>query len=127
MNLSAFIRGRVVPRLYSTCGRVVAIPKEAGLDQASLETPDGVGDLLGSLAEAAVTLNGSLDYFVQTVNIAARVQNLSDAKEICVTSEVLTAPGVKDILASNPIRQETAQLKGVHQQIPVFRITAVQT
>ena len=78
-------------------------------------------------AAIAVTLNGSLDYFGQTVNIAARVQNLSGAKEICVTSEVLTAPGVKDILASYPIRRETAQLKGVHQQVPVFRIAAVQT
>jgi len=59
------------------------------------------------------------------VNIAARVQNLSDAKEICLTSEVLSAPGVKDLLASYPIRQETAQFKGVHQQMPVFRIAAV--
>jgi class 3 adenylate cyclase len=73
-------------------------------------------------AAIAVTLNERLDYFGQTVNIAARVQNLSGAKEICLTGEVLSAPGVKDILAPFAMEQEMAQLKGVHQQIPVFRI-----
>lgn len=75
-------------------------------------------------AAIAVTLNESLDYFGQTVNIAARVQSLSDAKQICLTSEVLTAPRVESILAPYAIEQETAQLKGVHQEMPVFRITA---
>jgi class 3 adenylate cyclase len=73
-------------------------------------------------AAIAVTLNERLDYFGQTVNIAARVQSLSDAKEICLTSEVLSASGVKDILAPFAMEQEMAQLKGVHQQMPVFRI-----
>ncbi|MBJ6128568.1 adenylate/guanylate cyclase domain-containing protein [Microvirga splendida] len=73
-------------------------------------------------AAIAVTLNERLDYFGQTVNIAARVQSLSDANEICLTSEVLNAPGVKDILASYAMEQERVQLKGIHQQIPVFRI-----
>jgi len=73
-------------------------------------------------AAIAVTLNERLDYFGQTVNIAARVQSLSDAKEICLTGEVLRAPGVKDILAPFAVEQEMAQLKGVHQQVPVFRI-----
>lgn len=77
-------------------------------------------------AAIAVTLNESLDYFGQTVNIAARVQSLSDAKQICLTSEVLTAPGVESILAPYAIEQETAQLKGVHQEMPVFRVTAAR-
>ena len=33
-------------------------------------------------AAIAVTLNDRLDYFGQTVNIAARVQNLADADEL---------------------------------------------
>jgi hypothetical protein len=37
MNVSAFIRGRVVPHLYSTGRRVGALPKKAGLEQESLE------------------------------------------------------------------------------------------
>ena len=33
----------------------------------------------------AVTLNENLDYFGQTVNVAARVQSLADAGEICIS------------------------------------------
>ena len=78
-------------------------------------------------AAIAVTLNERLDYFGQTVNIAARVQSLSDAKEICLTSDVLSASGVKDILAPFAMEQEMAQLKGVHQQMPVFRIRSTNS
>lgn len=78
-------------------------------------------------AAIAVTLNERLDYFGQTVNIAARVQSLSDAKEICLTSDVLSASGVKDILAPFAMEQEMAQLKGVHQQMPVFRIRSANS
>jgi class 3 adenylate cyclase len=72
----------------------------------------------------AVTLNERLDYFGQTVNIAARVQSLSDAKEICLTSEVLAAPGVEAILAPFAMKRKLTQLKGVQQRMPVFRVNA---
>lgn len=78
-------------------------------------------------AAIAVTLNERLDYFGQTVNIAARVQSLSDAKEICLTGEVLSAPGVKDVLAPFAMEQEMTRLKGVHQQMPVFRIRSAHS
>ncbi|QRM29989.1 adenylate/guanylate cyclase domain-containing protein [Microvirga sp. VF16] len=78
-------------------------------------------------AAIAVTLNEHLDYFGQTVNIAARVQSLSEAREICLTNEVLTAPGVQDILAPFAPKPTLAQLKGVHQQMPVFRVNAGNT
>ena len=78
-------------------------------------------------AAIAVTLNDRLDYFGQTVNIAARVQSLSDAKEICLTGEVLSAPGVKDILVPFAMGQKMARLKGVHQQVPVFRVNTAST
>ena len=47
-------------------------------------------------AAIAVTLNDRLDYFGQTVNIAARVQNLADADEIFVSQDVYDAAGVRD-------------------------------
>ena len=50
-------------------------------------------------AAIAVTLNDRLDYFGQTVNIAARVQNLADADEIFVSQDVYEAKGVRDELA----------------------------
>ena len=42
----------------------------------------------------AVTLNENLDYFGQTVNVAARVQSLADAGEICISEALYSAPGV---------------------------------
>ncbi len=75
-------------------------------------------------AAIAVTLNERLDYFGQTVNIAARVQSLSDAKVICLTSEVVKDPKVKDILAPFVVEQAMAELKGVQQQMPVLQVKA---
>lgn len=73
-------------------------------------------------AAIAVTLNERLDYFGQTVNIAARVQNLADADEIYVSQDVFEAAGVRDELASFTIEPRTAQLRGVQQELPVFRV-----
>jgi hypothetical protein len=60
-------------------------------------------------------------------HLVDRVQSLLDAKEICLTGEVLSAPGVKDILAPFAMEQEVAQLKGVQQHIPVFRIRSANS
>ena len=76
-------------------------------------------------AAIAVTLNERLDYFGQTVNIAARVQNLADADEIFVSQDVYDATGVRDGLAAFAVEPRTAQLRGVQQELPVFRVGAV--
>jgi len=73
-------------------------------------------------AAIAVTLNDRLDYFGQTVNIAARVQNLAGGDEICVTEDVHDAPGVADIFAPFVSRRTETELKGVDQPTPVFFI-----
>jgi len=73
-------------------------------------------------AAIAVTLNERLDYFGQTVNIAARVQNLADADEIYVSKDVYDAPGVGERLSPFSVEPKTAQLRGVQQEVPVFRI-----
>lgn len=75
-------------------------------------------------AAIAVTLNDRLDYFGQTVNIAARVQNLADADEIFVSQDVYDAAGVRDGLAAFAVEPQTAQLRGVQQELPVFRVVA---
>ena len=49
-------------------------------------------------AAIAVTLNDRLDYFGQTVNIAARMGGLAEGGEICMTREVHDAPGVQTLL-----------------------------
>jgi class 3 adenylate cyclase len=70
-------------------------------------------------AAIAVTLNDRLDYFGQTVNIAARVENLAGGDEICVTEDVHDAPGVADIFAPFVSRRTETELKGVDQPTPV--------
>ena len=72
----------------------------------------------------AVTLNDRLDYFGQTVNIAARVQGLAGADEIWVTGEVLGYPGVRALLKGCRLFGGKARLKGLTEQTPVYKIVA---
>ncbi len=73
-------------------------------------------------ASIAVTLNERLDYFGQTVNIAARVQNLADGDEICLTEEVHGASGVAEIIAPYPVAKSEAELKGVSKAMLIYRL-----
>jgi class 3 adenylate cyclase len=73
-------------------------------------------------AAIAVTLNERLDYFGQTVNIAARVQSLADADEIFVSENVFEADGVDRELAHLSTERQVARLRGIHEDMPVFRI-----
>jgi class 3 adenylate cyclase len=70
----------------------------------------------------AVTLNDNLDYFGQTVNVAARVQALAEAGEICVSEAVYTAPGVAALLSGHTVAAFDAPLRGVAGSACVYRI-----
>ena len=72
----------------------------------------------------AVTLNDQLDYFGQTVNIAARVQNLANADEIYVTEEVYGHEGVRDALQRLVVERQSAQLKGITSTQQVYRVVS---
>jgi class 3 adenylate cyclase len=71
----------------------------------------------------AVTLNENLDYFGQTVNIAARVQSFADAGEICLTEALYTASGVRQLLAGHDVEEFDAPLRGVEGDARVYRVT----
>jgi class 3 adenylate cyclase len=73
-------------------------------------------------ASIAVTLNERLDYFGQTVNIAARVQNLADGDEICITEDVYSAPAVAEIIAPYPTVKREAELKGVSKAVSIYHL-----
>ena len=73
-------------------------------------------------AAIAVTLNDRLDYFGQTVNIAARVQHLADADEIYLSEDVYASEGVSEQLRPFHVEAETARPRGLDQEIPVFRV-----
>ncbi|MFN8371875.1 MAG: DUF5939 domain-containing protein [Anaerolineae bacterium] len=70
-----------------------------------------------------VTLNDRLDYFGQTVNIAARVQGLADAKEIFITDDAFNTPGMEQAVADCVVSAEQVSLKGVSGKLRVHKIT----
>ena len=70
----------------------------------------------------AVTLNENLDYFGQTVNVAARVQSLADAGEICISEALYSAPGVSQVLTGLKIVEFDAPLRGVEGNACVYRV-----
>jgi class 3 adenylate cyclase len=72
----------------------------------------------------AVTLNDRLDYFGQTVNIAARVQALAGADEIVVTDDVLSLPGAADLISGLQIDGSSVALKGIAGDVAVHRLRA---
>jgi class 3 adenylate cyclase len=75
-------------------------------------------------AAIAVTLNERLDYFGQTVNIAARVQGLAEADEIYLSSDTFAADGVPALLAQHKVESKVLKLKGVHQDMRVYCVAA---
>jgi class 3 adenylate cyclase len=70
----------------------------------------------------AVTMNDNLDYFGQTVNVAARVQSLAEAGEICISEALYTAAGVKQLLAGYNVVAFNAPLRGLDGGASVYRI-----
>jgi class 3 adenylate cyclase len=70
----------------------------------------------------AVTLNENLDYFGQTVNVAARVQSLAEAGEICLSEALYTAPGIAPLLAGHEVIEFAAPLRGVEGNAAVYRV-----
>lgn len=73
----------------------------------------------------AVTLNDQLDYFGQTVNIAARVQGLADERAIFVTKPVVQHPQIARIIEQNKLVQteQMASLRGVSDKMAVYQIS----
>ena len=70
------------------------------------------------------TLNERIDYFGQTVNLAARVQGLARDRAIFTTAPVIAAQPVKDVLAAaglTPVAQK-ALLKGMREEVTVYEI-----
>ena len=91
---------------------------------------DARGELIGlkiglhAGACLAVTLNDRLDYFGQTVNIAARVQSLAGADEIVVTDDVLSLPGAAELVAGLQVDRSAVELKGIAGDVAVHRVHA---
>jgi class 3 adenylate cyclase len=72
----------------------------------------------------AVTLNDRLDYFGQTVNVAARVQGLADSQSIYASGNVIDHPDASKLLKATGLmpREEQASLRGVTGSLRVYQI-----
>jgi class 3 adenylate cyclase len=72
----------------------------------------------------AVTLNDRLDYFGQTVNIAARVQGLATERAIYATRSVVEHPEVARLIEQHRLNpaEELAALRGVSDRMAVYQI-----
>src|SRR3954468_1315710 len=117
--------GDAVMAAYPDAAHAVAaaLDMRAAVGRASREQPERPVSLKIGVhhgAAIAVTLNDQLDYFGQTVNIAARVQALADAGEIWVTEEVWGYPGVRELLAPYPAERRTVELRGVERPLGVL-------
>jgi class 3 adenylate cyclase len=102
----------------------VSMLDEVGRFNRDRGTPDIILKIGAHTGQSiAVTLNDNLDYFGQTVNIAARVQGLADAGEICLSETVYTAPGVRDLLAGCTVTSFETSLRGVVGDTRAYRIS----
>jgi class 3 adenylate cyclase len=72
----------------------------------------------------AVTLNDRLDYFGQTVNIAARVQGLASPQAIYATDAVIEHRLAQEVLARSQIApvSRRASLKGIRDEVVIYEI-----
>lgn len=71
----------------------------------------------------AVTLNDRLDYFGQTVNLAARLQGQSRGGDIVMSAQLLAEPGVAALIDSVPGADEVTQLKGIDAPVAFKRLS----
>lgn len=70
----------------------------------------------------SVTLNDRPDYFGTTVNIAARVQGLSQGDDIVLTEAIRADAEAGALLAGRPLASTTAPLKGIDEPVLVHRL-----
>src|SRR5688572_12393453 len=73
-------------------------------------------------AAIAVTLNERLDYFGQNVNIAARIQGIAEAGEICISGDVHADEETAALLATLPVQAAKSKLRGMREDFRVVRI-----
>jgi class 3 adenylate cyclase len=103
----------------------VEMHKEVEQMNASLGAKDIILKIgIHSGASIVVNLNDRLDYFGQTVNIAARVQNLAAADEIYLTTDVYNFEGVAGFLSGESVEQSLARVKGVQEELSVYKVSS---
>ena len=122
--------GDAVMATFSTPrhGAEAALEMVARVDELcrSRETPARLKVGLHEGPALVISADDRLDYFGQTVNIAARVQALAGGGEVCLTRPLHGAPGVAELFAAQGFTPsfESAALKGIAEPTPVVRMRA---
>jgi class 3 adenylate cyclase len=121
--------GDAVMATFPDAGQAVhaALSMREGIDRLKAESShEDLVVKIGLHAGAclAVVSNERLDYFGQTVNIAARVQALAEGRAIYATRSVLERPSVPPILAAKGLvpHERRVTLKGIRDEMVVFEI-----
>ena len=70
----------------------------------------------------AVTLNDQIDYFGQSVNIAARVQQVAGPGELVLTADVYGRPEVQVLLEGFEVTATSAIVKGVAESVALYKV-----
>ena len=123
--------GSVVKTIGDAVMATFATPERALA--AALRMRDSVRDLKTDLQIKigihegpclAVTLNDRLDYFGQTVNVAARVQSLAQSYAIFATKSVVDDVQVSKMLEAGKFKltEQQAALRGVADRMTVYQI-----
>lgn len=117
--MAAFVREE------DAVGAAQAMHREFGAFRQS--EPDAVGVRLKIGVHAGpcyvVTANGVLDYFGQTVNVAARLQGAADGGELVMADELAEKAAMNSWLAPALRREQfSAELKGLRDPLIAARI-----
>jgi len=76
----------------------------------------------------AVTMNERLDYFGNTVNLAARIQGIAEDHSVCISAAAVEDPGARSRLVGwhkdhpQSIRHFKTKLKGIDNPIEVYSL-----
>ena len=121
--------GDAVMATFPTPDRAVAAALRMRIAMSQLSDAHEPEDLLLKIGIhegpcLAVTLNDHLDYFGQTVNVAARVQGLADSRSIYISGNVIDHPGASKLLKETGVRptEQHASLRGITGSVRVYQI-----
>jgi len=131
--LSAAVRahdGAVVKTMGDAVMAAFAEPADAvraaiAIQRAHVEPPVKVGVHAGACV--AVTLNGRLDYFGSTVNLAARLQAQAAVGEVVLSEAITADEGVAAILAGHRSEPRQARLRGFAEPVGYRAVSPVRS
>jgi class 3 adenylate cyclase len=101
-----------------------ALAIQDGIDGFNIRTNSDLVLRVGIASGPAlvVTLNGRLDYFGHTVNLAARLEGQSVGGDIVMSNTVRSDPTVRALADAHAPLKERARLKGMDDDITFWRI-----